>query len=110
MEVRKMKELKRVSRWISIKTLCVTHKHSLAFFGDDMECIDGYKVVDAFRWKNRWYAVGQFIGRFSMWGFDRECERYPSYIHAYDGDGDIYNPLLMEINEDGTAIRLYLEV
>lgn len=105
-----MKELKRVSRWISVDCLNITEKHSLYYYADKEDCYNGKYPVMAFRWNNRWYAIGQFIGRFSMWGFDQKCERYPAYIHAYDGDGDLYCPLLMEMDEYGEKVRLYIEV
>lgn len=107
-----MKELKRVSRWISVQWLEVTDKHSLWDYG--LGWGDGYnmgstRVVEAFRWHNRWYAVDQFVGRYGIFGFDPECNKYPAYITGYDGAGDLYHPLLMETDRWGEKVRLYQE-
>lgn len=105
-----MKELKRVSRWISIRSLEVTENHSLYCYADKEDDYNGKYTVLAFRYKNRWYALSQFIARFGIMGFDTTCERYPAFITGYDADGNIYNPLLMELDDYGEKCRLYLEV
>lgn len=103
-----MKELKAVSRWIQIKTLYVTEKHSLFDYAEkDAECMGKYPVM-AFRWKNHWYALDSFLSRYGICGFDRECKEYPTFITGYDGN-NYYNPLLMELDEYGEKCRLYEE-
>lgn len=102
-----MKSIKRVSRWISIQNLDVTEKHSLYYYGEDIEDSKKRSVM-AFRYNGRWYAVNQFIARFGMYGFDVNCKDYPSFISGYDGDGNIYNPLMCELDEYGEKIRLYI--
>ena len=104
-----MKNLKAVSRWIRIETLYVTEKHSLFYYADKDDEYLGKYPVTAFRWKNRWYALNQFLARFGMMGFDLECKEYPAYISGYDGE-NYFNPLLMELDKYGDKCRLYLEV
>ena len=103
-----MKELNRVSRWITINSLEITKNHSLYCYADKDDEYNGKYTVLAFRYKNRWYALGQFLSRFGMMGFDKECKKYPSFISGYDSE-NYYNPLLMEIDEYGEKVRLYLE-
>ena len=62
-----------------------------------------------FRYHGREYALSQFIARFGAWGFDQRGETYPAFITGYDADGDIYTPLLCELDEYGDRIRLYVE-
>lgn len=101
--------LERVSRWIEIDSKEVTPRHSLYYYADkeNGDGRPGYLMY--FRFKGREYAVGQFIGRYSMFGFDHECKTYPAFITGYDADGDLYTPLLCEIDEYGEKIRLYRE-
>lgn len=104
-----MKELKRVSRWIRIDSLEVTKKHSLYYYADKDDAYNGKYTVLAFSYKNRWYALGQFLNRFGMLGFDKDCKEYPAFISGYDGE-NYYNPLLMEMDEYGEKVRLYTEI
>lgn len=105
-----MKELKRVSRWISVNCIYVTEKHSLYYYGDKYSEENGKRPVMAFKWNGRLYAVGQFISRWGMFGFDQQGKEYPKYICGYDGEGDIFNPLLIEIDEYGDKVRLYIKI
>lgn len=105
-----MKELKRVSRWITIKEELITEKHSLWCYADkDTTFNERYAYCSIFRWNGRQYAVNQFISRFSMYGFDLECKEYPPYITGYDGER-YYNNLYCELDDYGEKIRLYVEV
>lgn len=103
-----MKNIKPVSRWISVQYIDVTEKHSLYCYADKTEEYNGKYPVSAFRYNNRWYALNQFINRYSMWGFDPKCEEYPAFICGYDGDGNIFNPLLLRMDEYGEKVRLYI--
>lgn len=104
-----MKELKRVSRWIRIDSLEVTKKHSLYCYAGKDDEYNGKYTVLAFRYKNRWYALEQFLSRFGIMGFDKDCKEYPAFISGYDGE-NYYNPLLMEMDEYGEKVRLYTEI
>jgi len=103
-----MKNLKRTTRWITIQTIEVTKKHSLYCYGEKLED-SNKRIVNAFRYHNRWYAIGQFLSRFGIMGFDKDCKEYPAFISGYDGDGNIFNPMLCELDEYGEKIRLYIE-
>lgn len=102
-----MKDLKKVSRWISVKGLEVTEKHSLYCYGEDTE--NGKRYVYTFRYNGRLYALDQFLNRFGIMGFDKKCEEYPAFISGYDSE-NYYNPLLIEIDEYGEKVRLYTEI
>lgn len=101
------KNLKRVSRWITVDCIEVTKKHSLYYYGEDTE--NGKRTVYVFRYNGRLYALDQFLNRYGMMGFDKECNEYPAFICGYDGE-NYYNPLLMEIDEYGEKVRLWEEV
>lgn len=103
-----MKNIKAVSRWITVQSLDVTEKHSLFYYADKESEYNGKYPVLAFRYNNRWYALGQFINRFGMYGFDKDCKEYPPYICGYDADGNIFNPLLLSIDRYGEKVRLYI--
>ena len=102
-----MKELTKVSRWITIKEMEVTKNHSLYRYGEDTEI--GKRYVFTFRYNGRLYALNQFLNRFGMMGFDKECKEYPKFIAGYDGE-NYFNPLLIEIDEYGEKVRLWEEV
>ena len=105
-----MKELKRVSRWITVKNELITKKHNLWYYADKDSTFDErYAYVSCFRWNGRKYAINQFLARFGMFGLDKECNEYPAFISAYDCE-NYYNPLLMEMDEYGEKVRLYIEI
>ena len=100
------KTVYRVSNWISIQSAYITPRSDLWYYAEQDE--DGkHGCVDYFRFNGRKYAVNQFISRWSPWGGG--CETLPDFICGYDADGDIYNPLLLELNDEGNAVRLYLD-
>ena len=104
-----MKKLVKVSRWITIHYKDITPKHSLYCYSDNYAKQGEKACVAYFRWNNREYAIDQFINRFGMYGFDLNCEKYPAFICGYDGEGNIFNPLLCELDEYGEKIRLWIE-
>lgn len=106
-----MKELKKVSRWITINDKRITRRHHLWEYGynDDGDRTDEDKqrYIMSFKWHNREYSLEQFLSRFSvMVGFDHDCKEYPSYITGYDGE-NYFNPLYCELDEVNLKIRLY---
>lgn len=114
-----MKQLKKVSRWIAVKyNYNPSEKNSLYYYAKDengnsanSESFERETAfLEYFRFSGKTYALEQFINRFSCWGFDQCCNEYPSFIVGYDSEGDIYNPLLLEMDETGEKIRLWEEV
>lgn len=100
------KTVYRVSNWISIQSAYITPRSDLWYYAEHDEG-GKHGFVDYFRFNGHRYAVNQFISRWSAWGGG--CETLPDFICGYDGDGDIYNPLLLELNDEGNAVRLYLD-
>ena len=99
-----MKKLKRVSRWITIRVFPITKRNRLWPYADaaDMGQPDGEKLICAFRFHGRWYALNQFIPiRNPYCGLTE----YPDYIDGYTCVG--YYTLFCELSEDGEKIRLY---
>ena len=103
--------IKPCSRWITVNSKVVTKRHSLECYCDDFG--DGELWLDYFRYNNREWAINQFIVFCSPW-----CGVRPNYIDskgnavgvsAYDGT-NYYKPLLLEVNDDCSKIRLWLEV
>jgi hypothetical protein len=103
-----MYKLVKVSRWITLCNLDITEKHSLYYYADKDSENNGKYTVSAFRYNNKWYAIDQFLARFGWMGFDIECKNYPPFIIAYDGEGNIYNPLLLEMDDNCEKIRLWM--
>ena len=114
-----MREIKRVSRWIAIQTNCKVNKNNSLYdyASDENGCSvqsenfnpENGVFLDFFRFNGRTYALNQFLNRFGICGFDFDCEEYPSFITGYDGT-DYYKPLLCELDDCGSRIRLYQEV
>ena len=104
-----MKNLKRVSRWITIRNEPITKRHSLWYYAEkDPAFSDECAYCSMFRWNGRMYAVNQFLSRYGLYGFDQKCEEYPAFICGYDAE-NYYHPLLCEIDDCGERIRLYVE-
>ena len=101
-----MKELKRISRWITVNGMEVTKNHRRYCYGEETE--NGKRYVYTFRYNGRLYSLDQFLNRFGPMGFDIECKEYPAFISGYDGE-NYYKPLLMEIDKYGEKVRLYVE-
>ena len=98
-----MKKLKRVSRWITIRVFPITTRSRLWSYAEasDMGQPDGEQLISAFRFRNRWYAVNQFINLPNSTG---GLTGYPDYIDGYDRYSHV---LFCELSEDGEKIRLY---
>lgn len=112
----------RVSRWIEIRhNYNPNHKNGLWNYVTDgngyTTCQsnfnpDGGLYLDFFRWNNRNYAIGQFVGIGSVW-----CAGLPETFIDTDGKltvvgfvdfgGDIFNPIYIEIDEYGERVRVY---
>jgi hypothetical protein len=98
-------KIKRVSRWIKIRAdYNITNRHSLYEYCDKYN--DNY--IDYFIYKGEKYALSQFtrLNYPIMW---EDEEGKLNFLSGYDST-NYYNPLLIEIEEGGEAIRLYEEV
>lgn len=104
-----MKELKRVSRWITVNSMEVTEKHRLYCYAVEKDETTKKGYLYYFRHNGKLYSLDQFINRWSMYGFDQSCKEYPRFICGYDCE-NYYNPLLIELDEYGEKVRLYVEV
>ena len=101
----------RVSRKIAIKGAYITKRHSLYDYGDDGDTDEAGRVwVYYFRYGGRTYALSQFLRMGTMWAgvapYEYDDNGETSYICGYDGE-NYYNPLYIEILDDGETIRLY---
>lgn len=112
----------RLSRWITIRTNYNTSKqNSLYYYSTDEDGHrphqDGYNpaggtYLDYFKFGGRTYAIEQFISLGSMWIGGQpyrftDTDGEISTIIAVDIDGCLYNPLYIEIDEDGERVRVY---
>lgn len=107
-----MYKLKKVSNWITVQSRKVTPKSSMWDYVYDYDKEKDkkgkeYAFIDMFRWHNRWYPLERFINRYSVMGFDYECEYYPPNIVAYDGADYSGNELLLEVSQDGERVKLW---
>lgn len=113
------------SRWISVRSAYdITPRHSLYEWATDESGYRSYQdkfnptngtYLDYFIYGGRKYALDQFVGLGSVW-----CSIPPyeileddgksSFIGAVDFNGDLYNPLYIEISEHGDMVRVYEEV
>ena len=114
--------LTRLSRWITIQTnYNVSKRNSLYEHSTDENGYrphqDGYDpaggtYLDYFIFGGRTYAIEQFILLGSMWTGGRPYEFIDtdgtiSSVHAVDFDGDLYDPLYIELDEYGERVRVY---
>ena len=104
-----MKELKAVSRWITIRGKFVTPKHRLYNYAEKTDDEKGKRYLYYFRHGGRECALEQFLNRFGMVGFDWECKEYPAFITGYDGER-YFDNVYCETDEYGEKIRLWKEI
>ena len=112
----------RLSRWITIRTnYNVSKANSLYDYSTDENGYrpyqDGYDptngtYLDYFRFGGRTYAIEQFILLSSMWIGGRpyhfiDTDGTPASVIAVDMDGDLYDPLYIELDEYGERVRVY---
>lgn len=97
----------RVSRWIKIETKWITKRSRFWDYADKYSEENGERIIDVFRFNNRWYCLDQFL-RFSHPVFFEENGK-KLFLSGYDST-DYYYPLEIEIHESGEAIRLYREL
>ena len=110
------KTIKRMSRWIKIRQAYgVSKRNRLCYYATDE---NGYRegnsnfnpdsrlFLDYFVWNGRRWAIEQFY-----------CLDYPimyeengklQYLSGYDSE-NYYNPILIEIDNNGEYVRVYEE-
>lgn len=99
------RKYERVSRWIKTYYDCITKRHSLASYAD-FDGTDSKKgLLNWFWFHGKKYAAGQFL-RLSHPYFYKNEDGKTSYLCGYDCE-NYYNPLLLEIDDDGEHVRLY---
>lgn len=99
--------IERKSRWIQIHSDYVTKKHSLFDYADDYEKPGEEGVLHWFRHKGKKYALGQFMRFSHPMYFKNEIGKL-SLLSGYDST-QYYKPYLIEIDDRGEAVRLYIE-
>lgn len=99
------KKYERVSRWIKIHEKIITSRHSLY---DYSEHIDGENYLTYFRYKNKNFALSQFM-HLSVPIFYEDTDGKLQYLSGYDST-EFYYPLICEIDDCGEYIRLYESV
>ena len=112
----------RLSRWITIRTNYNANKrNSLYHYVTDENGYrthqDGYDptggtYLDYFKFGGRTYAIEQFISLGSIWISGRpyhfiDTDGTPASVIAVDFDGDLYDPLYIEVDEYGERVRVY---
>ena len=114
--------LTRLSRWITINTnYNVSERNSLYDYSTDGSGYrpheDGYDPTDGtyldyFRFGGRTYAIEQFVSLGSPWIGEKpyqfiDTDGWLRSIAAFDIDGDLYDPLYIELDEYGERVRVY---
>lgn len=92
------RKYRRASRWIHVDYMPVTARHALADYADG-------DMLSYFRHGGRRYAIGQFM-RLTYPEFFTDENGETGYLSGYDST-QWYNPLLIEIHENGDYIRLF---
>ena len=102
------RKYERVSRWIKVYYDYITKRHSLADYADFYDSEDGKGLLNWFQYNGKKYAVGQFLKLAYPYFYKNEDGKI-SFLCGYDCE-NYYNPLLIEIDDDGESVRLYREV
>lgn len=92
------KKLKRVSKWLKIKSKYVTPRHSLYDYSYEGE-------LTYFLYKGKEYALSQFLRLSYPIIFENEEEK-TTFISGYDCT-NYYNPLLIELSDGCEEVRLF---
>lgn len=118
-DFRGKEDFTRLSRWITVKTLCNPSKHNSLY--DYAKDENGYTpgnenfnpnevYIDYFTFGGVKYALDRFYRLGSMW----ICDTYrytengkTNYLSGVDMDGNIYDPLYIELDDYGEKVRVY---
>ena len=112
----------RLSRWITIQTNYNANKANSLYnyvtdgsgyrpYHDEYDPAGG-TYLDYFRFGGRTYAINQFVALGSLWIGGRpyhfiDTDGTPASVAAVDFDGDLYDPLYIELDEYGERVRVY---
>lgn len=105
-------KIQRVSRWIKInQAYNITERHSLFYYAEEID--DSENILDYFIHKGKKYAINQFY-RFNTMITPATAPTFyendkQTRIAGYDSE-NYYNPILIELSDDGEAVRVYMEV
>lgn len=110
--------IRRVSRWIKIQQNYRPNKRNrLFYYATDS---NGYRegqsrynpaeglYLDYFRWNGRTWALEQFLRMDYPMMYENEDGKL-SYLSGYDSE-DYYHPILIELDDCGEYVRVYVEV
>jgi hypothetical protein len=101
--------IQRVSRWIKLRRVTVTKRHSLAEYADFAGTDNPNEgTLTYFIHNGKKYAYGQF-SRLSYPTFFEDEDGKTSYLSGYDNT-EWYKPYLIEVDECCEYVRLYLEI
>ena len=112
----------RLSRWITIRTNYNTSKRNSLY--DYVTDANGYRMhqdeydptdgtyLDYFKFGGRTYATEQFVSLGSVWIGEQpyrftDTDGGIASVDAVDFDGDLYDPLYIELDEYGERVRVY---
>jgi len=103
------RKFNRVSRWIEIKNVYVTKRHSLFDYAELEAQEENEGLLTYFTFKGKKYAIGQFmrLNRKERFTFIDE-NKQELIICGYDAT--TYFPLFCELSNNGEMIRLYESV
>ena len=117
------KTLRRLSRWIAIQQACdITPKHSLYDFCTDGNGYNPYSekfnpengtYLDYFRFNGKKYALADFcrLGSFMLpFSYTWEEKDGLHFISGSEMSGNIFKPLLIEVDAYCEKVRVYEEV
>lgn len=102
-----MTKYKKCSRWIKIRYIYITSRHSLADYAEPND-IDNKLTLCCFYHNGKLYAIDQFMSLSYPIMFDDKDGKL-TVVGYYDST-NWYNPLLLEIHPDGEYIRLWEEM
>lgn len=103
------KTLLRLSRWTRVHCDVVSKRHPLHYYSEPDSEYPGKGILFWFRFNGKKYALDQFICMNGMWAtpvmFEDETGKL-NYLSGYDSE-DYYNPIMIEVSDDGEHVRVY---
>jgi len=105
-------KIQRVSRWIKVNTAYnITERHSLFYYAEQFD--ENENTLSYFIHKGTKYAINQFFRFGSAWVTGSTPIFYENdelhHLAGYDSE-NYYNPIFIELSDDGEAVRIYREV
>lgn len=96
----------KASRWIKIRYMYITEKHSLWDYAEPCSLANKRQLC-CFKHKDKLYAIDQFMRLSYPIMFD-DTNGDQVIIGGYDS-ASYYNPYLLEIDDGGEYVRLWIE-